>query len=574
MGEMLQMGKRNRQQPAGGTLGLLEESVGVLRRSAPGTLGCYYIGSLPFIMALLYFLTDVTQGAFASKRLVESSAVLAGAFIWMKFWHAVFTGRIMEQLCGQQPQRWGLRRICRVAVGQAAIQPWGLIMIPLATVIVFPLPWAYAFFQNASVYGSERTDHPGGRPLTSAWRQARVWPGQNVATILILMLFGFFVLVNLGQAIMLPPELAKMFLNIDSVFTRGGFSAMNTTFLSILLSLGYLCLDPLIKAFYTLRCFYGQSLQTGQDLRSELRAMIAAGCVVVCLTLLGATNTASAKDAPPPAEPAASTQVTAGISPQELDKSFDEVLSQRKYAWRLRRAEDQNLQAEEESFASAVLDTIWEWIKYFLNWLGDIVKEIWDFLFPRPERYDPNDTSNDSTGVSGTGGSGQAGWVSLLRYVVYATIVALVIVLGAVLWKKFKLSQTKEANVTGPEMSAIDLEDENVTADDLPESGWLDLARRLVEQGDSRLALRAMYLASLSMLAANSRISIAKFKSNLDYRRELARRCHSMPLLLESFGRNVGVFEAVWYGTRQATEQVISTFIDNQRTIGQMVSDA
>jgi hypothetical protein len=100
------MTKRNRQQPAGGVLGLLEESVGVLRASRPGTLGCYYIGTLPFVLTLLYFLTDATQSTFASERLMEGSAILAAAFIWMKFWHAVFAGRLMDQLCGEAPARW------------------------------------------------------------------------------------------------------------------------------------------------------------------------------------------------------------------------------------------------------------------------------------------------------------------------------------------------------------------------------------------------------------------------------------------------------------------------------------
>ena len=98
--------------------------------------------------------------------------------------------------------------------------------------------------------------------------------------------------------------------------------------------------------------------------------------------------------------------------------------------------------------------------------------------------------------------------------------------------------------------------------------------RRLMEEGNPRLALRAMYLASLAMLAEGSRISIAKFKSNMDYQRELARRCHSMPQLLDAFGRNVGVFESVWYGTRETTNRMIEAFLADQRTIGQMIADA
>ncbi len=566
------MAKRERQQPAGGILGLLEESVGAVRCSRPGTLGCYYIGTLPFILVLLYFFTDVTQSAFAAETLTQGAAAVAAAFVWMKCWQAVYTSRIMAQLCQQPPEPWPVRRILRLAVRQAAIQPFGLIVIPLAAIVIFPLPWAYAFFQNACVYGDERTDHPGQKPLTSAWRQARVWPAQNIWAMLVLMLFGIFVLFNIATAILLPPQLAKMFLDIESVFTRGGFSEMNTTFLAILLSLQYLCLDPLIKAFYTLRCFYGQSIRTGQDLRSELRALIAAGCLVICcLTLLGAPQSASAQDA----EPIVTEQTRSEISPDALDKSLDDVMAQRKYAWRVKRADNPDEDQADDSFASSMFDTLWDWVKYIGEGASDIVKSIWKFLFPDSDKVDPSRRTIRPGSGSGSGGmSGQSGWVALLRYLVFIAIGAIAIVLCVVIWRRIKLAQTREANAPDPEMSAIDLEDENVTADDLPESGWLEMARKLAQQGDSRLALRAMYLASLAMLADNGRISIARFKSNLDYRRELARRSHAVPLLLEAFGRNVRAFEAVWYGTRHATEEIINTFIDNQQTIGQMIENA
>jgi len=556
------MTKRERQ-PAGGALGLLEEAVGILRRSRTGTLGCYYIGSLPFVLVLLYFLTDMTQSAFASERLIEGAGIVAAVFIWMKCWHAVFTGRLMEQLCGEAPRRWGLRRICRVIAGQAAVQPWGLIALPLAAMVAIPLPWAYAFFQNACVYGDGRTDRPGTTPLSSAWQQARIWPKQNVVIMLVLSIFGMFVIINIAHAILLPPELARMFLNIDTPFTRGGFSPLNTTFLAIVLSLGYLCLDPLVKAFYTLRCFYGQSLKTGQDLRSELRSLVSVGALAVCLVLFVLVGSARAEKNPPPANTAAGD----AISAQDLDDSLDDVLTRRKYAWRLPRGQETEEASEEKSFMASAVETLWGWVKTVARWTENLIEKVWDFLFPGSDH-------SGEAGGSGGADSGGFGWVALLRYLVYAALGGVVVLLGVVFWKRLKISHTANTDASVVELPPVDLEDENVAADDLPESGWLDLARRLMEAGDSRLALRAMYLASLAMLAGKSRISIAKFKSNMDYQRELDRRCHSMPGLLDAFGRNVGVFEAVWYGTHEASAQIIDGFIANQKTIGQMVADA
>ena len=45
------------------------------------------------------------------------------------------------------------------------------------------------------------------------------------------------------------------------------------TFLAALAGLTYLCLNPLVKAVYALRCFYGRAIESGQDLKAELRSL-------------------------------------------------------------------------------------------------------------------------------------------------------------------------------------------------------------------------------------------------------------------------------------------------------------
>jgi len=112
-----------------------------------------------------------------------------------------------------------------------------------------------------------------------------------------------------------------------------------------------------------------------------------------------------------------------------------------------------------------------------------------------------------------------------------------------------------------------DLADENVGADQLPEEGWTKLARELLARGELRLAMRAFYLASLSHLAARNLISIARFKSNREYERELRRRGHSFPDLLSLFGQNISVFEAVWYGMHQVNADSVNQFALNVERI-------
>ena len=111
--------------------------------------------------------------------------------------------------------------------------------------------------------------------------------------------------------------------------------------------------------------------------------------------------------------------------------------------------------------------------------------------------------------------------------------------------------------------SISSLRDENVGAEQLPEDGWTKLARELLERGELRLALRALYFASLAHLAARNLISIARFKSNRDYERELRRRGHSSPDLLSVFGDNLGSFERSWYGLHEVNRELVDQFAAN-----------
>ena len=85
-------------------------------------------------------------------------------------------------------------------------------------------------------------------------------------------MFGVFVFLNLAIGIFLVPQMLKKFLGIESVFTISGWSMLNTTFLTTTFGMAYLCMDPLVKTVYALRCFYGASLKTGRDLKTELKA--------------------------------------------------------------------------------------------------------------------------------------------------------------------------------------------------------------------------------------------------------------------------------------------------------------
>ena len=108
-----------------------------------------------------------------------------------------------------------------------------------------------------------------------------------------------------------------------------------------------------------------------------------------------------------------------------------------------------------------------------------------------------------------------------------------------------------------------DLNDESVTAAQLPEDEWLKLARELVSKGDLRLALRAFYLATLAHLSAREIVSIARFKSNHDYVTEVNRRARGSQELRAAFSANVSSFDRAWYGLYDVTTEALAQFQTN-----------
>ena len=95
----------------------------------------------------------------------------------------------------------------------------------------------------------------------------------------------------------------------------------------------------------------------------------------------------------------------------------------------------------------------------------------------------------------------------------------------------------------------------------------MKLARQQLEEGNYRLAMRAYFLASFAHLGDRELIRVARFKSNRDYRRELALKGARFPDLQEAFGENVRLFEYVWYGMHDMRDESVSSFMRNYETI-------
>ena len=118
----------------------------------------------------------------------------------------------------------------------------------------------------------------------------------------------------------------------ENVFTLSGLHAFNTTFFAVTFALVYLALDPLVKTFYALRCFYVDARTTGEDLASGLRALPAvsvATCRACWPWLSRPPPPMPPMLPPPPPPPPPAARVPANVdsvSTTALGRSVQDVL--------------------------------------------------------------------------------------------------------------------------------------------------------------------------------------------------------------------------------------------------------
>jgi hypothetical protein len=93
------------------------------------------------------------------------------------------------------------------------------------------------------------------------------------------------------------------------------------------------------------------------------------------------------------------------------------------------------------------------------------------------------------------------------------------------------------------------------------------MAREMAEKGEPRLALRALFLATLAFLAREELITLAAHKSDREYERELRLRSHVRPLMPSVFAENRAIFERAWYGLHEVTPSIMEKFSGNMKTM-------
>ncbi len=308
--------RRKNEQP--GVLALAEEAVLLVRRAPLAAWACYLAATVPFVLGVLYFWSDMSRGAQAHDRCASAALGLAALFVVMKIGQSFFVAHLIDAL-SQRPRPWTGRRFLRLAAVQGAIQPWGLFVMPLALLLMYPFVIVHGYYHHWTAIG-DGEDMNLKRLRRRAWTLARQDMRSQTFTLWLLspwllglgmlatfgavrmvalivpaaeiqgaawfaigaLLFavfagllsplGFALTLNIGILFVTIPELLRMFLGWDTLFRiSAGYALANTTFLAALFGVAYLCMDPVVKAAYAIRTFRTESLRNGRDILVAIR---------------------------------------------------------------------------------------------------------------------------------------------------------------------------------------------------------------------------------------------------------------------------------------------------------------
>jgi hypothetical protein len=542
---------------------VLDEAVSLLRRTPLPVFSIYYLGTFPFCLGLVYFYFDMTQSADAETHLVGEALLLTVLYFWMKTCQAIFARKLVALLEGEDPAPWDLSRLANTALLQVIFAGSFVIVYPIALVSTLPFGWVNAFYHNVSIVATGTKSTVRGS-LLEAVELSRLWPRQNHLILGILAASWLFLFANLAVFFSIIPTLLNMFFGIMTVFDENGSAWQNSSFYLDVLVLCFLVLNPLNKAIYALRCFYGRARLSGADLRAELRRqenlrleqapgriLVAAFFLLIAFLTLPLQADPASLPAPVAASPVAAPAPAAG----NLDQAIQKTLQKDEFSWRLPREE-----VDEPQKDGFLLHTIRGFLRYVRHMLEVILKPVGRFL----KWLFKSDGEHDSS---------SSGWQALAD-IPWRTLflVILALVVGCLIFLLVRFFRRRPVHLAAvlastPVRTVVDLEAENVRADELPEDSWLALARELMDRGELRLALRALYLATLSLLAHHQLVRLAAAKSNRDYLIELTRRLRGNAEAVQLFRENIGLFEASWYGTHAVNSAIIETMLANHQQV-------
>lgn len=534
-------------------LDIIEEGFSLFKNNIFSALLFNLLGTIPFAIGLIYIIGDMSYGRASQIDIAGSALILTLLWMWNNLWQAVYRTRLIDARCLRDITKLNLHTLTRIFIRQNIIQPCGLILSPLA---IFPgMWWVTAFFNLFSV---DYQDNPGIREQINRSKAIISGDFKRIYQLMtVIWLFRVMIIIDIIVIFIFTPAMLKMLFGVDTPFSQANSIVsslqiiFNSTFFSSVFVTAWICYSPIEKAIWAVMIFYGESEKNGYDIVATLsmlarqRSMKIALASLVMFSLFASSINAIAAQTTQPA-------LAKTIAPEKLGNEIKQTLNKREYQWKL--PVERVKTGESKSIISSFIEYIAGAIKAKLKWISKLL----DKLFKRDKATKPNNFG------------GVMAWLNAKRYIAIWSVIGLsALIIGWLLfrwWREYR--KNPAVKVIKARVKEIDLTDEeNIVADDLDENEWLALATRLAAEGKLKLAMRAMFLAGIKALADCHLLTIARGKTNRDYRRELIRRAHSEPERIELFNSNLGIFEKIWYGDYAIENSDFDHFSENVKKL-------
>lgn len=487
---------------------LLDDSFALLRELPARVWAGYLPGTLLLVWALLQLWMDATRTQ-SQERIVAGALAAAAAYAVKQIGECWLAKGLWEAASGGSVSlRWW-----SAALRQLAWQPWAVLMLPLGVVATMPFPLAVWFFRNLSINCARGL----AKPVATAWEQAKAEPGQSWTFLAASSLAALMAYLNLLFTAVVLPQVVTSFTGFQSVWASPTVLLRTGALHAILLGIVYIAFDSLFTAAAVIRSFTDESRRTGGDIVAVLRRLSATAVLVAVLVV-----------------PTARGEV---VDPDQLSQSIDRTLQRQEFSWRMPPQQASELPG---------------WMKAVEGMLGKI-RRAWNWLVDFMDRW--LNAESKPRRDSNKGAAAPAGTLRLLLVAMAALSFGAVLY---VLWRNRRAAKATEPLAAAP--AKVDVRDEGVSAEQLPEDSWLQMARELEAAGEYRLALRAIHLAGLRRMSQAELVTIRRWKSGMDYIAELRRRGRGSSELNSLFKANWQAFDMGWYGHRPVEPSAVAEF--------------
>ena len=372
-------------------------------------------------------------------------------------------------------------------------------------------------------------------------------------------------LINVIVMFLIILSLFHIFSGSDSFFSAASnvniFSDLTLFFKFILSPMKiaiYLFFTFIIGNFFVINTcaitfFYNRSKETGEDLKadiaelsmkkvSKLTSLI---LISTALFFMGISNT-SASEIDEQNYNIENKQLY--ISIDEIKNSIDKEKDKESYNWNEfnRKKTDNKIVRSLHDLISKIKESLVDGLKTLLEYVKDFLKNLFTF--------------NDRDNSSNTSSASIKNTIKVLIILLVVAIVAAIIIFIIKI-----LLRTKKSHITTDDaqtnlIEKIDLEEDHINVKKLQVNQWRELAKRLENSQQYRLALRAYYLSIILVLAERELLILKKSKTDYEYLTELSKKKHIAGALIPHFKACVQYFQKYWYGDYRCEIEQLNEF--------------